>query len=96
MLKTHVRPSRDLRNHYADMVKALKEHDHIIITNNGVGEAVLIAFDDYAKYEEFLHHRFIFNELQKSKEESSKPDIKLLSAETVFANIDKRLKGRGL
>ena len=96
MLKTHVRPSRDLRNHYADMVKALKEHDHIIITNNGVGEAVLIAFDDYAKYEEFLHYRFIFDELQKSNEESRKPDIKLLSAEAVFAGIDKRLKERGL
>ena len=96
MLNTHVRPSRDLRNHYADLVKTLKEHDHIIITNNGVGESVLIGIEDFAKYEEFLHHRFIFEELQKSKEKVGNPDAKLLSMETVFANIEKRLEDHGL
>ena len=50
MPKTQVRPSRDLRNHYADIVNSLKMHDHIIITNNGVGESVLINYGDYAKY----------------------------------------------
>ena len=96
MPKTQVRPSRDLRNHYADMVKALKEHDHIIITNNGVGESVLIGIDDFAKYEEFLHYRFIYGELQKSREKAENPDRNLLSVETVFAGIEKRLKERGL
>jgi len=57
--KTQVRPSRDLRNNYADIVKLLKEHDHVIITNNGVGESVLIGYEDYEKYEEYLHRRFI-------------------------------------
>ena len=94
MLNTKVRPSRDLRNNYADVVKTLKEHDHIIITNNGVGEAVLINIDDFAKYEEFLHHRFVYEQLQKSKEKSNKPDTTLLSMDTVFANINKRLDGR--
>ena len=96
MFNTHVRPSRDLRNNYAGIIKALKEHDHVIITNQGVGEAVLIGIDDFAKYEEFLHHRFIFNELQKSKEKTSQPETKLLDAETVFANISTMLKGQGL
>ena len=96
MLNTHVRPSRDLRNNYAEIVKTLKEHDHIIITNKGVGEAVLISIEDFAKYEEFLHHRFIYDELQKSKERANRPDIELLSAQSVFADINKRLESRSL
>ena len=96
MLNTRVMPSRDLRNNYAEIVKTLKEHDHIVITNKGVGEAVLIGIEDFAKYEEFLHHRFIFDELQKSKERAGDPNTILLSAQTVFANINKRLEGKGL
>jgi prevent-host-death family protein len=96
MLKTHVRPARDLRNHYADIVKTLKQHDHVIITNNGVGESVLIDIKDYAKYEEFLHHRFIYDELQKSKESVRDPNVRRYDAEGVFAEFDQILEARGL
>ena len=96
MLKTQVRPSRDLRNNYADIVKSLDQHDHIIITNNGVGESVLIGIEDYAKYEEFLHRRFIYEELQKSKAEANDPNTKLHDAEDVFAEFDQILEVHGL
>ena len=33
MMQTFVRPSRDLRNHYAEISEMLKDHDHVIITN---------------------------------------------------------------
>ena len=52
MMQTFVRPSRDLRNHYAEISEMLKDHDHVIITNHGRGESVLINIEDYAKYEE--------------------------------------------
>ena len=96
MPKTQVRPSRDLRNHYADIVKSLKAHNHIIITNNGVGEAVLIGYEDYAKYEEYLHRRFIYEALQKSKTELSDHEVELLDATEVFARIYKQIDERGL
>jgi len=96
MLKTHIRPSRDLRNNYADIVKTLQDHDHVIITNNGVGETVLINMDVFAEFEEFLHHRFIYDELQKSKSNASSPDVKLIDSDDVFSRIEQRLKGRGL
>jgi len=96
MPKTLVRPSRDLRNHYADIVKSLKEHDHIIITNNGVGESVLIGYEDYASYDDYLHRRFIYSELQKSKFEADCPDAELLDATEVFARIHRQLGERGL
>ena len=59
MMQTFVRPSRDLRNHYAEISEMLKDHDHVIITNHGRGESVLINIEDYAKYEEFLHQRYV-------------------------------------
>ncbi len=76
MLKTIVRPSRDLRNHYAELATIVKEHNHVIITNNGKGEAVLIGIEDYALYEEFLHHRHIAQELAKAKEQAGQADTK--------------------
>jgi len=92
MSRTQVRPSRDLRNHYADIVKSLKEHDHIIITNNGVGESVLIGYEDYAKYEEYLHRRFIYEELQRSKAEINDSNTNLLDATEVFTRIFRQIE----
>ena len=96
MSKTQVRPARDLRNNYADIVKMLKQYDHVIITNNGVGESVLINFDDFANYQEYLHHRFIFDELQKSKNEANNPSVRLITAADVFKRVEQRLEARSL
>ena len=41
MMQTFVRPSRDLRNHYAEISEMLKDHNHVIITN--VAEALAKA-----------------------------------------------------
>jgi len=96
MPKAQVRPSRDLRNNYADIVKSLKQHNHIIITNNGVGESVLIDIKDYEQYEEFLHRRFIYEELQKTKIAIDDPNVELYDAADVFARIQQKIMGRGL
>ena len=45
MMQTFVRPSRDLRNHYAEISGIIKEHNHVIITNQGRGESVLINIE---------------------------------------------------
>ena len=74
MMQTFVRPSRDLRNHYAEISEMLKDHDHVIITNHGRGESVLINIEDYAKYEEFLHQRYVAEELAKAKQQAADPD----------------------
>ena len=97
MLKTHVRPSSDLQNNYAEIVKTLADNDHVIITNNGKRESVLISMTDYAEYEKFLHEQYIYNELQKSKEAYlNDPNAKLHDAEDVFDRIEKKLASRGL
>ncbi len=75
MLNAFVRPSRDLRNNYAELAKIVKQHDHVIITNNGRGESVLIGIEDYAKYEEFLHHRYVQEKLSEAKKQSLEKDV---------------------
>ena len=87
MMQTHVRPSRDLRNHYAEIADMLKNHDHVIITNNGRGESVLINIEDCAKYEEFLHQRYVAEELAKARQQAAKPDTEWVNHENVWEGL---------
>ena len=87
MMQTHVRPSRDLRNHYAEIADMVKNHDHVIITNNGRGESVLINIEDYAKYEEFLHQRYVAEELAKARRQATNPDTEWVSHENVWEGL---------
>jgi len=96
MLKTQVRPSRDLRNNYADVAKTVAESDHVIITNNGRGEMVLINMEVFELFEEFLHQHYVYNELQKSKALLNDPNTVLHDAEDVFDRLEQRLTARGL
>ena len=41
MLQTYVRPSRDLRNNYAEIARLVKENNQVIITNQARGESGL-------------------------------------------------------
>ena len=75
MLNAHVRPSRDLRNNYSEIAAIVSNRDHVIITNNGRGEAVLIGIEDYAKYEEFLHHQYIAEKLAEAESQLSDPAV---------------------
>jgi len=54
MHNTRIIPSRDLRNNYNEVIGYLEAHDHVVITNRGRGEAVLISMADFAAYEDYL------------------------------------------
>ena len=88
MFSTYARPSRDLRTHYADIIRELQEHNQILITNNGRGEAVLIGVDDYAAYEEFLHVRYVKKKLAEAEREAQNPDA-WISLEDLWSTWDK-------
>ena len=90
MMQTFVRPSRDLRNHYAEISEMLKDHDHVIITNHGRGESVLINIEDYAKYEEFLHQRYVAEALAKAKQQVADPDTQWAAHESVWETLGKQ------
>jgi prevent-host-death family protein len=74
MFNVHIKPSRDLRNNYARISDILKDHDQIIITNKGKGEAVLINIEDYADYEDYIHRRYVREKLSEAEAAAGKPD----------------------
>ena len=94
MVQTQIRPSRDLRNSYSDVVKTVKQHDFVIITNNGVGEMVAISMEDFSSYQEYRHQRYIYEALQKSKAKLADPDTKLIPQEEAMRLLKKQREAR--
>jgi len=92
MLRTHVYPSGDLRNNYPQMMELLKEQDHIILTRNGRGEAVLIGIDAYKKYEDFVHEQYIARKLAEAEAMAADPQTKWLSHEEFWARYEGQMK----
>ena len=92
MNKTHVRPARDLRNNYAELAKIVKnEHSHVILTNRGRGDMVLIDFEDYDLYTEHLHQKYTEAKLAEAIEQSQSPEVKWIPGEDVLKEARTRL-----
>ena len=87
MFTTHVKAVRDLRNNYSDVARIVRNRDHIIITNNGKNEAVLIPYDEFEKYEEFVHIRYVKEKLAEAEAVSNNPD-EWISADDLFKEWD--------
>jgi prevent-host-death family protein len=86
--KTHVRPIRDVRNNYAELDRIVNNHDHVIITNNGRGAAVLIGISEYEEYEKFLHKQYIKRKLAEAEASASNPDTKWLSEDEFWNSVE--------
>lgn len=86
MYNIHARPVRDLRNNYAELAKMAKEHQHIIVTNNGKSETVLMSVDDYNLCREFLNTQYVLRELELAEKEAASTDERL-THEEVFGKF---------
>jgi len=87
MFTAHVKAVRDLRNNYSDLAKIIKNRDHIIITNNGKSESVLIPYDEFDKYTEFLHIRYVQEKLIEAETIADDPN-KWISVDELFRQWD--------
>jgi len=87
MFSTHVKAVRDLRNNYPEVAQIVKNRDHVIITNNGKSEAVLISFDEFEKYQEFLHIRYVKEKLAEAEAAADNPD-EWMEVDDVFKEWD--------
>jgi len=67
MFNTHVKAVRDLRNNYAEVAQIIKNRDHVIITNNGKSEAVVIPYEHLEEYQEFLRVLYINEKLAEAE-----------------------------
>ena len=90
MGNVQVVPSRDLRNKYTEISKYVKENNPVIITNNGKGDTVLISMEEYAKFEDYIQHRYILGELAKAEEEAADPNTKWFTHDEVWGEIMSR------
>ena len=92
MFHSHVRPVRELRNNYPELAELVKRRDHVIITNNGKSEAVLIGFDEFRRYEEYLHYRYIEEQLAEAEKEAADPNVKWIPHEEVWRALREEFK----
>ena len=89
MYHAHVRAVRDLRNNYPELAEVVKSNDHVIITNNGKSESVLISYDEFIKYEEFIHLRYVEKKLAEAETAAADPNTKWFSHDEFWDNVVK-------
>lgn len=87
MHSTDVIAARELRNNYAAVVQKLKERDSVVITNRGKGQAVLINFEDFKGYEEYLHIRYVRERLLEAEHYVDSADAQWFSHEEFWALV---------
>ena len=87
MYRTSVRPVRDLRNNYPDLAESVRQNNHVIITNNGKSESVLISFEEFEKYEEYIHMRYVEQKLAEAEAIATNPKTTWLSHEDFWTKV---------
>jgi prevent-host-death family protein len=84
---THVKAVGDLRDNYPEVAKIIKNRNHVVITNNGKSEAVLIPYEDFEQYQEFAHIRYVKEKLAEAEAVADNPD-EWISSDELFEEWD--------
>jgi len=90
MYNVQVRPSRDLRNKYAEISSIVKMQNPVVITKNGKGDSVLISMEEYAKYEEYSHRAYVAEKLAEAEKDAENPNMKRYSHSEIWGEIMER------
>jgi len=93
MRTLQVRPVRDLRDDYAGIETLLEDHDPVIITKNGRGQAVLLNIDDFAGVEEYLHFKYVSEKLAEAEAEAASPGAAWTDYKQALARLNKKHGG---
>ena len=66
--------------------------DKFIHSNPGLESRFnrFLLFEDYAKYEEFMHQRYVAEELAKAKQQAADPDTQWADHESVWETLGKQ------
>lgn len=90
MLQECIRPSADLRNHYAEISKQCREDNAaVVITVNGRGDTVSLSYEDYRA----LMSRIELLELLGEAEEDVK-NGRIAEMSSTFADLRQILEAR--
>ncbi len=87
MPQTYVRPAQELRSNYAEIAELVRENNHVIITDQGRNESVLISMEEYRRYEEYLHEEYIAKALEEAEQQAKDPTVKWLTHKEVWETL---------
>jgi len=65
MFEVHHHPSRELRNNYRQIAQIVRDHNDVVITNNGEIDVVLVNPTDWKEFKQYRYNQYI---IQKIKE----------------------------
>ena len=65
MFEIHHRPSRELRNNYRQLAQIVREHNDVVITNNGRVDVVLVNPADWKEFKQFRYNQYILKKLKE-------------------------------
>ena len=65
MFEIHHRPSRELRNNYRRLAQIVREHNDVVITNNGEIDVVLVNPADWKEFKQFRYNQYILKKLKE-------------------------------
>lgn len=87
-LKESIRPSADLRNHYAEISKQCKEDkEAVIITVNGGGDTVALSYEEYKNMKARIE---LLEVLAEAEDDAKNGRVALISE--IFDDLRKMLQ----
>ena len=74
MFEIHQRPSRELRNKYPELAQLVRDHNDVVITNNGKVDLVLVNPADWEEFKEYRYHQYVLKKLREVEAVADSPD----------------------
>ena len=65
MFEVHHHPSRELRNNYRQIAQIVRDHNDVVITNNGEIDAVLVNPTDWKEFKQFRYNQYIIKKIKE-------------------------------
>ena len=87
MFEIHHRPSRDLRNNYRQLAQLVRDHNDVVITNNGEIDVIMVNPADWKEFKQFRYNQYILKKLKEVEIVADDPST-WLSEEEFWSKVN--------
>jgi PHD/YefM family antitoxin component YafN of YafNO toxin-antitoxin module len=88
MFEIHHRPSRELRNNYRQLAQIVRDHNDVVITNNGEIDVIMVNPADWKEFKQFRYNQYILKKLKEVEIVADDPST-WLSEEEFWGKVNK-------
>ena len=74
MLNTNIEAVVELQDGYPEISHLIKNSNRVILTSGGKHEAAIIPFDEFERYQKYVHVRNVKQKLAEIEELAENPD----------------------